>query len=113
MLTNIRKSDTTCKLITQAGEGETDLIGDFPGFPKPVWLKEDGVANLIPLNDLTQAPGFSVHMNTNVENAITVITNSGRSFKFLPCGKGLYHHDWTPYLTARSRRDQIANDNSE
>ena len=49
LLRNVRKAERSLIVSSTAGTSRTDLVGDLPGFPCPVWLYEGGLANILSL----------------------------------------------------------------
>jgi hypothetical protein len=49
LLVNIQKATNVCKISCNAGVVTTDLIGDLPGYPAPVWFHQHGIANILSL----------------------------------------------------------------
>lgn len=72
MVTNIRESNVTLELATNAGTRECNKIADVPGFGT-VWFDEEAIANIFGLSDLKKkhrvtydsekGDKFIVHMN--------------------------------------------------
>jgi hypothetical protein len=46
LLGNIREAPSTCRITCNAGVVEVETIGDFPGYPAPVWYHPGGSANI-------------------------------------------------------------------
>ena len=75
LVENIRKSDTTLELATNAGTLETDQVAEVPGFGT-VWYDSRAIANIFGLNDLKDkyrvtydskhGDTFKVHMEEKV-----------------------------------------------
>jgi hypothetical protein len=52
LVTDIRSSDETLKVLSRGGVNEIDQECTLPGYPSPVWFDSCGVANIIRLRNL-------------------------------------------------------------
>lgn len=91
-LTNIWSVDTT--VVTRCNDGvqRTKYMGDFKGFPEPVWLDEDGIVNII--LSIRAKKYFKILYDNNNNNGFVVIhQESGLVRHFHESQKGLYYMD--------------------
>lgn len=57
LLTNVRKASHAIAIHSTAGVSSTDMVGNIPNFPDPVWLYKDRIANILSFSKIKEA-GF-------------------------------------------------------
>ena len=86
--------------------------GYFGSYSEPVWFHPHGIANIMSLDNV--AKYFCITMDTEVDNAMLLLRDDGLTMKFIPNGKGLYHHNlntedggwWTFITTVAGKADK-------
>eukprot|EP00536_Pseudo-nitzschia_multiseries_P010625 jgi/Psemu1/203784/e_gw1.332.17.1 len=97
-LVNVRKTDKTLDLHTNAGQVTIDEIGELPGVGT-VWLHQNGIANILSFHALQHTNNFEIDYSTRLnksgirDKAFRVETPEGSHHRFLPDGRGLYYLD--------------------
>ena len=92
LLTNIRKSPTSCRISCNAGVVTTDLIGDLVGYPNPVWFHPGGIANILSLHRVGQS--CRIQYDNHEECAAFRVTKpDGTVRDFKPSVSGLHYCD--------------------
>eukprot|EP00536_Pseudo-nitzschia_multiseries_P015470 jgi/Psemu1/42725/gm1.42725_g len=97
-LVNVRKTDKTLDLHTNAGQVTIDEIGELPGVGT-VWLHRNGIANILSFHALQHTNNFEIDYSTRPnkngirDKAFRVETPEGSHHRFLPDGRGLYYLD--------------------
>jgi hypothetical protein len=106
MVTNIRKSDITLELATNAGTRECNKIADVPGFGT-VWFDERAIANIFGLSDLKKKHDISY--NSKNEDKFTVHMADG-DVDFICNKDGLYEYkvsdDYLKLVAEKNSRTQ-------
>ena len=90
MVENIRKSNTTLELATNAGISTSNQIADVPGYGT-VWFDEKAIANIFGLSDLKKK--YRVTYDSDKEDAFIVHMENGKTVEFKCNPDGLYHHE--------------------
>lgn len=89
LLKNIRKAKTMCRILCNAGVVHTNLIGDFPGYPAPVWYHPDGIANILSLFKVSQHCRVTYASDVH-GGAFRVDRDDGMVREFRPSHTGLH-----------------------
>ena len=92
-LHDIHENGTSITIQCNAGAVLLTKQGYFGSYPEPVWFNPHGIANIMSLDNV--AKYFCITMDTDAENAMLVHKDDGQAMKFIPTGKGLYHHNLT------------------
>jgi hypothetical protein len=98
MLHNIRKAPNTCRISCNAGVVTTEMIGDLPGYPVPVWYHPDGIANILSLHRVSQH--CRVTYDSGGDGTFQVMKDDGSARVFRPSASGLH------YCNARALQDE-------
>ena len=79
-------------LVVHCNAGSMTLMeqGYFGSYPEPVWHNPSGLANIMSLNNVSKY--YQLTMDTMSDAAILLHRSDGSSMRFIPSGKGLYHH---------------------
>ena len=92
LLQDMRKVADTCRISCNAGVVRTNLVGDLPGYPVPVWCHPKGIANILSLHRVTQNCEVSYHSKR--DGASFVVTKDDGSVRhFKPSISGLHYCD--------------------
>jgi hypothetical protein len=92
LLCNIRKSSVSCRISCNAGVVITDLIGDLPGYPNPVWYHPQGIANILSLHRVGKS--CRIQYDNEVSDAAFRVTKPDGTFRdFKPSVSGLHYCD--------------------
>ena len=83
--------------VTNAGSNTTDLIGDLPGYPKPVWYDPKGIANILSVRNVSEF--YRITFDSKNGNTFTIHKDTG-NVNFTQCSSGLYYHDTSMYDAA-------------
>jgi hypothetical protein len=86
MVENIRASDVTLELATNAGTIQSNQIADVPGFGT-VWYDENAIANIFGLYELKKK--YRITYDSEKEDAFIVHTGKGKFLKFKCSPEGL------------------------
>ena len=92
-LHDIHENGTSITIRCNAGAVLLTKQGYFGTYPEPVWFNPQGIANIMSLDNV--AKYFHITMDTDAEKAMLVHKDNGQAMKFIPTGKGLYHHNLT------------------
>ena len=90
-LHNIHDDGTSITIRCNARTVLLTQKGYFGSYPEPVWFNPHGIANIMSLHNVTKY--FRVNMDTDAEKAILLHKDDGHAMRFIPTGKGLYHHN--------------------
>ena len=90
-LHDIHENGTSITIRCNAGTVLLTKQGYFGSYPEPVWFNPHGIANIMSLDNV--AKYFQITMDTDAEKARLVHKDDGHAMKFIPTGKGLYHHN--------------------
>ena len=90
MVENIRESNVTLELATNAGTIKSNQIADVPGFGT-VWYDKNAIANIFGLSELKKK--FRITFDSEKEDAFVVHTGKGKVLKFVCNPEGLYHYE--------------------
>ena len=79
-------------LVVHCNAGSVTLTeqGYFGSYPEPVWYNPSGLANIMSLNNISKY--YQLTMDTMADAAILLHRSDGSNLRFVPSGKGLYHH---------------------
>ena len=90
LLHNVHQA--TCPLVVHCNAGSVTLTeqGYFGSYPEPVWYNPSGLANIMSLNNISKY--YQLTMDTMSDVAILLHRSDGSNMRFIPSGKGLYHH---------------------
>lgn len=92
LLRNIRTSPNSCRISCNAGVVTTNLIGDLPGYPEPVWYHPDGIANILSLHKVVKH--CRVQYDSTEARASFQVTRADGSIRaFYPSTSGLHYCD--------------------
>jgi len=98
LLSNIRVSDTECRISCNAGVVVVRMIGDLGGYPSPVWYHPDGIANILSLHRVTQH--FAVSYDSHQNNGGFMMTRKDGTVRvFKKSIAGLHYCDTVEYET--------------
>ena len=87
MLTNIRRSPHTLRVLTNVGHQDQNLLGDFPNLG-PVWYNSESLANILSLSEVSKML-CRVTMDTDTESAMCGIHRlDGSIMKFVEHASG-------------------------
>lgn len=87
-LQNIHRANRSVTIHCNAGDTTTDLIGDLPGFPEPVWHDPKGIANVLSLDRVEE------HFDVSCQNkTFCVHKPDGATRQFVRATNGLRHWD--------------------
>ena len=111
-LRNIHNDGTSISVRCNAGKVRLTHKGYFGSYPEPVWFHPHGIANIMSLDNV--AKYFRITMDTEADNALLLHMDNGLTMKFIPNGKGLYHHNlntddgglWTFITTVANKADK-------
>ena len=111
-LRNIHNDGTSISVRCNAGKIRLTHKGYFGSYPEPVWFHPHGIANIMSLDNV--AKYFRITMDTEADNAMLLHMDNGLTTKFIPNGKGLYHHNlntddgglWTFITTVADKADK-------
>ena len=87
-LKNIRSIDSSVTVHCNAGDRTSNLVGDFPGFPEPVWCMPDGIANILSLAKVEEH-----YKVTYEERVFRVHKPDGSTRDFVRAANGLRYWD--------------------
>jgi hypothetical protein len=91
LLRNVREAPNTCRISCNAGVVTTNMIGDLPGYPVPVWYHPDGIANILSLHRVSQH--CRVTYDSDGDGTFQVMKNDGSAREFKPSASGLHYCD--------------------
>ena len=111
-LHDIHNDGTSISIRCNAGIIRLTHKGYFGSYPEPVWYNPHGIANIMSLDNV--AKYFRITMDTEADNAMLLHRDDGLTMKFIPNGKGLYHHNlitedggmWTFITTVADKADK-------
>jgi hypothetical protein len=92
LLENIREAPISCRISCNAGVVTTNMIGDLPGYPNPVWFHADGIANILSLHRVGQHCWIQ-YDNDEYGAAFRVTKTDGSTQLFQPSVSGLHYCD--------------------
>jgi hypothetical protein len=92
LLQNIREGKTICRISCKAGTAETNLIGDLPGHPFPVWFHPKGIANVLSPHRVSQHCQVE-HDSSETGACFHVRKQDGTALDFQPSVSGLHCYD--------------------
>jgi hypothetical protein len=98
LLRNVRKGTTTCRISCNAGVVGTNMIGDLPGYPTPVWYHPQGIANILSLSRVSQHCRVQYDSEESVAS-FHVTKPDGTVLDFKPSVSGLHYCDSCDYGT--------------
>jgi len=91
-LRNIRQVDTHVVIRCNAGSRTTNWVGDFPGFPEPVWYDPGGIANIISFDKAEKF--YKIRYDSESGNGFMVTHRQNGSVRcFHKSRKGLFYID--------------------
>ena len=96
LLRNIRPANKCMNVRGNAGVSRTNMIGDFKGYPEPVWYDPNGIANILSMAQVERY--FPVTYGD--EKCFIVHKKNGMQRRFVKSDRGLYYLD-----TATARSD--------
>ena len=90
LLNNIRKAEGDMVIHSHGSSRKTDMIGDLPGYPHPVWYDANGIANILSLYNIQK-----LHRVTydSAASGSFVVHVGDREVVFKMARRGLYYHD--------------------
>jgi len=97
LLRNIRRVNRFLTVHCNAGSRRTNLMGDLPGYPMPVWYSRHAIANILSLCNVKNIPRWRVTYSSSEGDEFRVTKDDG-SLVVFGCsdGKdgpsGLYRH---------------------
>jgi hypothetical protein len=98
LLRNVRQAPNTCRISCNAGVVTTNLIGDLPGYPVPVWYHPEGIANILSLHRVSQHCRVQYDSGGN-DAAFHVTRTDGSVRDFIPSMSGLHYCDTEEFQT--------------
>ena len=93
MLTNIHKSNLTLCALTNDGQQDSHLVGEFGNLGADVWYNPNSIANILSLADVRKI--CRVILDTSAEPALCVHCPDGSVIKFVEHNSGPYVYDST------------------
>jgi hypothetical protein len=91
LVTDIRQSNETLKVLSRGGVNEIDQECVLPGYPGRVWFDSNGVANIIGLRNLIRH--FNVTYDSNGDNCFHIWKDDKIIMTFRLWEGGLWYHD--------------------
>ena len=82
MLNNIRRVPNSMTVHCNAGSRSTNLMGDLPGYPKPVWYSPHAIANILSLSNVKSIPRWRVSYSSDGNDAFMVSREDGSALEF-------------------------------
>ena len=82
MLRNIRRVDSFMTVHCNAGSRRTNLMGDLPGYPRPVWYSPHAIANILSLCNVKNIPRWRVTYDSSNGDEFRVTKDDGKVVKF-------------------------------
>ena len=92
LLSNIRPTRKKMRIHCQAGTTETNLVGDFEGYPEPVWYTPDGIANVLSLSKVKAH--YRVRYDSDADDGCFVVHQPGGRRKFMESEGGSFTGTW-------------------
>ena len=90
LLHNVHQAARPLVVHCNAGTVTLTEQGYFGSYPEPVWYNPSGLANIMSLNNISKY--YQLTMDTMSDAAILLHKSNGSNMRFVPSGKGLYHH---------------------
>ena len=90
LLHSVHQAARPLTVHCNAGSMTLTEQGYFGSYPEPVWYNPSGLANIMSLSNVSKY--YQVTMDTLSDAAILLHKSDGSSMRFIPSGKGLYHH---------------------
>ena len=90
LLKNIRTVDGDMVIHSHGGSRTTNKVGDFPGYPNPVWFDPEGIANILSMSNMQKL--YRITYDSAKEGAF-IVHLKGKQLVFKMAKIGLYYVD--------------------
>jgi hypothetical protein len=82
MLKNIRRVNKSMTVHCNAGSRVTNMMGDLPGYPYPVWYSPHAIANILSLSNVSNVPRWWVNYDSSNGHGFAVRKEDGSTVRF-------------------------------
>ena len=82
MLKNIRRVNKSMTVHWNAGSRVTNMMGDLPGYPRPVWYSPHAIANILSLSNVSNLPRWWVKFDSSDGSGFMVRKEDGSTIMF-------------------------------
>lgn len=98
LLQNIRRMPESVTVHCNAGTRVTNLKGDLPGYPHPVWYCPHAIANVLSFDNIKSTHRWRITYDSEDGDRFVVTTGDGSNVVFENsvmdgCSRGLYYCD--------------------